>query len=207
MTLRARKRSYGPRRRKLARFGSCSAYHPYAHLRLRAVIRWSLLSHKRRAGGMVHARGWCTRGRAGARRCGSIDVFTLPNGAKNPIWGVDGTDQTGLSASFGNRTLAIRSVMRQRPRLCCGVRQWAACETVATAVAMDMATAVGDGRGDSRGDGHGDGRCGCRRRWAWALGIGLDARPSRQHGRNGIWIAREMHEAGSYRHLGACGCR
>ncbi|MEE0664473.1 MAG: hypothetical protein UDC04_08305 [Collinsella bouchesdurhonensis] len=61
---------------------------------------------------------------------------------------------------------------------------------MATTVAMDMATAVGDGRGDSRGDGHGDGRCGCRRRWAWALGIGLDARPSRQHGRNGIWIAR-----------------
>ena len=33
--------------------------------------------------------------------------------------------------------------MRQRPRLCCGVRQWAACETVTTA--------AGDGRGDGRG--------------------------------------------------------
>ena len=151
MILRARRRSYGPRRRKLARFGSCSACHPYAHLRLRAVIRWSLLSHKRRAGGMVRAaglaytrQGWCVPLRFYRR-------FHAAKWSKKSHLGRRWYRLNGTSAPFGNRTLAIRSVMRQRPRLCCGVRQWAACETVTTAA------------GDYRGDGHGD----CRGRWTW----------------------------------------
>ena len=61
----------------------------------------------------------------------------------------------------------------------------------ATAVATDMATAAGDGRGDGRG------------RSASASTRGL--RGNMAAAESGL--RGEMHEAGSYRHLGACGCR
>lgn len=69
--------------------------------------------------------------------------------------------------------------MHRRLRLRCGVRQWAAYGTAATAVAIDVAAVVAMAVAAAGALCFGIG-----------LGIGLDARPSRQHGRNGIWIAR-----------------
>lgn len=197
MILRARRRSYGPRRRKLARFGSCSAYHPYAHLRLRAVIRWSLLSHKRRAGGMVHAAGL-------VRAVAVLSTFSrCQMEQKIPF-------RASMAPTKRDFLLHLETARWRYVLSCVNVRVYAAvCDNGrhvkrwrlpwATAVATGMATAammdIAMDVAAAAGDGH--------ERSASASTRGLRGNMAvTESGLRG-----EMHEAGSYRHLGACGCR
>lgn len=201
MILRARRRSYGPRRRKLARFGSCSACHPYAHLRLRAVIRWSLLSHKRRAGGMVHAAGL-------VRAVVVLSTFSrCQMEQKIPF-------RASMAPTKRGFLLHLETARWRYVLSCVNARVYAAvCDNgrhvkrwrlpwrwtwrlpwamdVATAAVMDMAMDVAAAAGDGRGHSASVSTRGLRGNMA-ATESGLRG---------------EMHEAGSYRHLGACGCR
>ncbi len=201
MILRARRRSYGPRRRKLARFGSCSACHPYAHLRLRAVIRWSLLSHKRRAGGMVHAAGLVravvvlsTFSRCQMEQKIPFRASMVPT-KRGFLLHLETARWRYVLSCVNARVYAAvcdngRHVKRWRlPWRWTWRLPWAM--DVATAAVMDMAMDVAAAAGDGRGHSASASTRGLRGNMA-ATESGLRG---------------EMHEAGSYRHLGACGCR
>ena len=88
--------------------------------------------------------------------------------------------------------------MHRRLRLRCGVRQWAAYGTAATAVTIGVATAVAMAVAAAGA-------------LCFGIGLGIDAQPSRQQSCGNIAATESglrggLHEAGGYRHLGACGC-
>ena len=175
MTLRARRRSCGPRRRKLARFGSCSAFHPYAHLRLHAVIRWGLLSHKRPDGGMVLRQGW----RVPLR---SHRWFHAAKWSKKSHLGHRWYRLNGIFCFIWKPY--IEDSLCHAPASTFTLR----CETMGGI--WNGSNGRDDRRSNGRGDGRGGSRCALLRHRPRHRRTAVAATKLRQHSRNGIRIAR-----------------
>lgn len=171
MTLRARRRSCGPRRRKLVRFGSCLVFRPCVRLRLHAAIRWGSLSHKRLDGGMALRQGW----RVPLR---SHRWFRAAKWSKK--------------SHLGHRWYRLNGIFCfiWKPYI-----EDSLCHAPASTFTLRCETMGGMWNGSNgRGDRRSSGRCDCRGGSRCALPrhrcAAVAATKRRQHGRNRIRIAR-----------------
>ena len=167
MSLRARRRSCAPRRRRRAPSGSCSAFRPCVRLRLHAAIRWGSLSHKRRDGGMAQRLGW----RVPLR---SHRGFHVAKWSKK--------------SHLGHRWYRLNGIFCSiwKPYI-----EDSLCHAPASTFTLRCETMGGIWNGSNgRGNGRGGGRCALLRHRPRHRRTAVAATKLRQHNRNGIRIAR-----------------
>ena len=175
MSLRARKRSCAPHRRRRAPSGSCLDFRPCVRLRLHAAIRWGSLSHKRRDGGMALRQGW----RVPLR---SHRGFHVAKWSKKSHLGHRWYRLNGIFCFIWKPY--IEDSLCHAPASTFTLR----CETMGGI--WNGSNGRDDRRSNGRGDGRGGSRCALLRHRPRHRRTAVAATKLRQHSRNGIRIAR-----------------